>query len=134
MVWQMLQQQIQNNYLPLAILQYTVFKDGAIDLKKKELVAIGISVYSRCEYCIVGHAYNALKAGLTKEEIMEAAMVAIAFDGGPSLGYTYNLIKRIHWKSLLKTLNIINKLRNYLNLGSFLIHIAYFISSKAILG
>lgn len=71
----------------------TVFKDGAIDLKKKELVAIGISVYSRCEYCIVGHAYNALKAGLTKEEIMEAAMVAIAFGGGPSLGYTVTLLK-----------------------------------------
>ncbi|WMM25364.1 carboxymuconolactone decarboxylase family protein [Tissierella sp. MB52-C2] len=71
----------------------TVFKDGTIDLKKKELVAIGISVYSRCEYCIVGHAYNALKTGLTKEEIMEAAMVAIAFGGGPSLAYTVTLLK-----------------------------------------
>ncbi|MBU5425464.1 carboxymuconolactone decarboxylase family protein [Tissierella pigra] len=71
----------------------TVFKDGAIDLKKKELVAIGISVYSRCEYCIAIHAYNALKAGLTKEEIMEAAMVAIAFGGGPSLGYAITLLK-----------------------------------------
>ena len=71
----------------------TTFKDGAIDLKKKELIAIGISVYSRCEYCIVGHAYNALKAGLTKEEIMEAAMVAIAFGGGPSLAYTVTLLE-----------------------------------------
>lgn len=71
----------------------TTFKDGAIDVKKKELVAIGISVYSRCEYCIVGHAYNALKAGLTKEEIMEAAMVAIAFGGGPSMAYTVTLLE-----------------------------------------
>lgn len=72
----------------------TVFKDGVIDLKSKELVAIGISLYSRCEYCIVTHAYNALKVGLTKEEIMEAAMVAIAFGGGPTMAYATTLLEK----------------------------------------
>lgn len=70
-----------------------VLKDGKLDLKTKELISIAISVYSRCEYCIVGHAYNALKAGLTKEEILEAATVAIAFGGGPSAAYTATLLE-----------------------------------------
>ncbi len=71
-----------------------VFKDSKIDLKTKELISIALSVHLRCEYCIVGHAYNALKAGLTKEEIMDAAMVAIAFGGGPTLAYTVTLLER----------------------------------------
>lgn len=69
------------------------FKDGKLDLKTKELISIALSVFSRCEYCIVGHAYNALAAGLTKEEIMEAAMVAMAFGGGPTAAYTATLLE-----------------------------------------
>ena len=49
------------------------FAEGAVSVKTKELIAIAISVYSRCEYCIVGHAANALKAGCTRQEILEAA-------------------------------------------------------------
>lgn len=69
-----------------------VFKDNNLNLKTKELISIAISVYSRCEYCIVGHAYNALGAGLTREEIMEAAMVAVGFGGGPTMAYTVTLL------------------------------------------
>ena len=64
------------------------FADGAVSAKTKELIAIAISVYSRCEYCIVGHAANALKAGCTRQEILEAATVATAFGGGPTMAYS----------------------------------------------
>ena len=64
-----------------------VLSDGAVDLKTKELIAVGIAAFSRCEYCIVGHVNNAFKAGCTKEEILEAAGVAIAFGGGPASAY-----------------------------------------------
>ena len=64
-----------------------VLSDGAVDLKIKELIAVGIAAFSRCEYCIVGHVNNAFKAGCTKEEILEAAGVAIAFGGGPASAY-----------------------------------------------
>ncbi|MFX0549388.1 carboxymuconolactone decarboxylase family protein [Hathewaya histolytica] len=70
----------------------SVFKDGNVNLKTKELISIGIAVYSRCEYCIVSHVYNSLKAGCSKEEIIEAAMVAIAFGGGPSSAYTVTVL------------------------------------------
>lgn len=69
-------------------------KEGAVDAKTKELIAIGVSVYSRCEYCIIYHVYNALKVGATREEIMEAALVAGAFGGGPAVAYTTTLVKQ----------------------------------------
>lgn len=62
--------------------------EGSLSLKTKELIAIAISAYSRCEYCIVGHVLNAYKAGCTREEIIEAATISIAFGGGPTAAYT----------------------------------------------
>lgn len=66
--------------------------DGAISAKTKELIAIAISVYCRCEYCIVSHVYNALKIGCTREEILEAATTATAFGGGPTMAYSSALL------------------------------------------
>lgn len=70
------------------------YKPGAIDTKTKELISVAIAAYNRCEYCIVFHVYKALEAGATREEIMEAAMVAVAFGGGPSMAYIAALLKK----------------------------------------
>jgi AhpD family alkylhydroperoxidase len=69
------------------------YEPGKLDVKMKELISVGISVYNRCEYCIVFHAYKALEAGATREEIMEAAMVSVAFGGGPTVAYSTTLLK-----------------------------------------
>lgn len=69
------------------------YKEGALDVKTKELMSVAVGVYNRCEYCIVFHAYKALEAGATREEIYEAAMVAVAFGGGPSMAYAVSLLK-----------------------------------------
>ncbi|MBU5593429.1 carboxymuconolactone decarboxylase family protein [Clostridium sp. MSJ-4] len=69
------------------------YKPGNLDTKTKELISIGIAAYNRCEYCIVFHVYKALEAGATREEIMEAAMVSVAFGGGPSIAYSVTLLK-----------------------------------------
>ncbi len=71
----------------------TAYKPGKLDVKTKELISVAIGAYNRCEYCIVFHVYKALEAGATREEIMEAAMVAVAFGGGPSMAYTVSLLK-----------------------------------------
>jgi len=71
----------------------TAYKPGKVDLKTKELISVGISCYNRCEYCIVYHTYKALEAGVTREEIIEAAMVSVAFGGGPSMSYSVTLLK-----------------------------------------
>ncbi|QRN84642.1 carboxymuconolactone decarboxylase family protein [Clostridia bacterium] len=69
------------------------YKEDALDVKTKELISIGIACYNRCEYCIVYHCYNAFKAGASKKEILEAAMVSVAFGGGPSMAYSITLLK-----------------------------------------
>lgn len=70
----------------------SVFKDGALDLKTKEAIAIALSVYSRCQYCISAHVKSALDSGLTREQIIEAGTVAMAFGGGPSMAYSSTIL------------------------------------------
>lgn len=69
------------------------YTDGALDKKTKELISVGIAAYHRCQYCIVAHVYNCLSLGATRQEIMEAALVAVIFGGGPSLAYSVTLVK-----------------------------------------
>lgn len=62
-------------------------KKGALDVKTKELISVALSIAEHCEWCIAFHVKNALTAGATKEEIMEACFVAVLMGGGPSLMY-----------------------------------------------
>jgi AhpD family alkylhydroperoxidase len=58
---------------------------GNLDRKTKELIALCLSIAGRCEWCIAFHVKNALDAGATKEEILEAAWVAVLMGGGIAL-------------------------------------------------
>lgn len=71
----------------------TTYADGALDTKTKELISIGIALYNRCLYCIVYHTYKALEAGAKRDEILQAAMVSVAFGGGPSMAYSVTMLK-----------------------------------------
>ena len=65
-----------------------VAKDGAISLRTKELMALGISVAIRCEGCILHHVSAALKHGASRQEVVETITVAIEMGGGPSTVYS----------------------------------------------
>ncbi len=62
-------------------------KDGALDAKTKELMAIAIAVATRCEGCIVFHVRSALKHGATRDEMADTIGVAIEMGGGPAAVY-----------------------------------------------
>lgn len=64
-----------------------VEKDGKLSHKTKEIISLAIAVATKCKGCIAYHTHEALKAGATKDEIMEAAYVAVAMSGGPGLVY-----------------------------------------------
>lgn len=66
--------------------------EGVLTMREKELVAIGITMVTRCEDCIAYHTHSALKAGCTREEILEAAGMAMVFGGGPTLGASASLL------------------------------------------
>ena len=68
-------------------MQVAFQQEGALSHKVKQLATLAISIAVRCDYCIALHVANCLKAGATREEIMEICGVAIAMGGGPS--YTY---------------------------------------------
>lgn len=70
-------------------------KEGALDKKTKELIAVALAVKQECEWCIALHVKDALKAGATKEQIMESCFVATLMGGGPALMYTQLVQKAI---------------------------------------
>ena len=60
---------------------------GALSAKFKELITLAISITSRCEGCIAVHVRGALRAGATRQEILETIGVAVYMGGGPAMVY-----------------------------------------------
>lgn len=73
----------------------SVIKPGRLDTRTKELIALGTSITAHCMYCIDIHVQQALEAGATKEEILEAALVSILMGGGPALTYVAEVKKAL---------------------------------------
>ena len=73
----------------------SVLSPGVLDVKTKELIAIGTAITARCRYCIGLHVEKAYKAGAKTEEILEASTVAILMGGGPAFAYIADLKKAI---------------------------------------
>ena len=64
-----------------------VMGEGAITGLEKEFIAVGIAVAATCSHCIRLHVKKCFEAGATKEQILEAASVAVMMGGGPA--YTH---------------------------------------------
>lgn len=62
-------------------------KDGALDMKTKELIAMALSVGARCDPCVGFHAQALVKLGATRAELAETLGMAVYMGGGPSLMY-----------------------------------------------
>jgi AhpD family alkylhydroperoxidase len=70
----------------------TVMKEGALSLREKELIAMAIGLVHRCEPCINLHVQGCVKAGATREQILEAAGVAVMMQGGPAYTHVPDVI------------------------------------------
>ena len=57
-------------------------ENGAIPRKYRELIAIAVACTTQCPYCIEAHAKGAKAAGASREEIVEASLVAAALRAG----------------------------------------------------
>lgn len=57
-------------------------EDGAIPKKYRELIAIAVAATTQCPYCLEAHAKAAKAAGATREEVVEAALLAAALRAG----------------------------------------------------
>ena len=62
-------------------------KDGALDARTKELIAMALSVAARCDPCVGYHAKALVKLGATRAELDEMLGMCVYMGGGPSLMY-----------------------------------------------
>ncbi|MDO9150935.1 MAG: carboxymuconolactone decarboxylase family protein [Methylotenera sp.] len=67
-------------------------KDGVLDKKTKELIALALGVAAHCDGCIGFHTQALSKLGASKEEVFEALGMAVYMGGGPSLMYAAEAI------------------------------------------
>ena len=63
------------------------YADGALSRTYKELIALALSVASRCDGCVAYHARRVAELHATREEVLETLGVAIQMGGGPSMVY-----------------------------------------------
>lgn len=66
---------------------------GALDVKTKELLAIAIAIATRCDGCIGFHVKSAIRAGATREEVLETVSMAIYMGAGPSMIYAAEALR-----------------------------------------
>jgi AhpD family alkylhydroperoxidase len=76
-------------------LHQAAIRAGSLTVVEKELIAMSIGLAVRCENCIYAHVQAAINAGETREQILEAAGVAVMMQGGPTYTYLPRLIEAL---------------------------------------
>ena len=66
----------------------SVFADGALPVKAKQLIAVAVAHVTQCPYCIRAHTRAAERQGATPEEIMEAIWVAAEMRAGAAYAHS----------------------------------------------
>ena len=67
--------------------------EGALSVKIKELIAVGVAMTTQCPYCIGIHTDLATKAGATEKELAEAVFVAAALRAGGAMTHGTHCMK-----------------------------------------
>lgn len=62
-----------------------VFEEGALTVREKALIALGVAHAVQCPYCIDAYSTECMKNGADPEQMTEAVHVAAAIRGGASL-------------------------------------------------
>ena len=68
--------------------------DGAISSRAKELMAVALSVLSKCEECVKIHIEEARSMGISEDEISEAVWMAISFGGAPTMMFYRSVMEK----------------------------------------
>jgi AhpD family alkylhydroperoxidase len=70
-------------------------EDGALKSKVKEMMALAIGIVVGCDGCIAYHVHDAVKAGATRQELLETIGVALLMGGGPGSIYAAHTLDAI---------------------------------------
>ena len=87
-----LRQDIPDTMKAFSALAQAATRDGALDRKSKELIALAIGIATRCDGCIGFHIETLVRLGATRLEVEETLGMAVYMGGGPSLMYAADAI------------------------------------------
>lgn len=68
-------------------LSQAALREGALDRKTKELIAMAIGIAARCDACLAFHAEALVRLGCKRAEFEDMLAVSVYMGGGPSLMY-----------------------------------------------
>ena len=68
-------------------LHHKSLAEGALSTKVKELMCLAIGIAVQCDGCIAYHVHDSLKAGASREEVVETIATAVMMGGGPATVY-----------------------------------------------
>lgn len=66
----------------------TVFAEGALPAKIKQIIAVAVAHVTQCPYCIKGHTKAALRHGATEKELIEAIWIAAEMRAGGAYAHS----------------------------------------------
>lgn len=66
----------------------SVFVEGELSEKTKQLIAVAVAHVTQCPYCIKGHTKQAMQKGASSEEIMEAIWIAAEMRAGAAVAHS----------------------------------------------
>ena len=75
-----------------------VFKEGALSVREKSLIALAVAHAVQCPYCIDAYSQESLKQGSDLEQMTEAVHVAAAIRGGATLVHGIQMLEHVHQK------------------------------------
>jgi AhpD family alkylhydroperoxidase len=99
-----LRKDIPDTMQAFSALAQAATRDGALDRKTKELIALALGVAARCDGCIGFHTETLVKLGATRQEVEETLGMAVYMGGGPSLMYAADAISA--FEQFEKQLNV----------------------------
>ena len=91
-----LSKEIPDTFKGFSIMGNEAKKNGLIDEKTKEFVALGIAISTRCESCIGLHVETLIKLGMTREELIEVLAMCSYMGGGPSITFSTKALEAFY--------------------------------------
>ena len=82
-----LQKEAPDTFAGFNLMGKAAKKNGTLDEKTKELIALGIAISTRCESCIGFHVKSLVRLETTREEFCEALEMIAFMGGGPSIAF-----------------------------------------------
>ena len=71
-----------------------VFKEGALTVREKSLIALAVAHAIQCPYCIDAYTEESLKKGASEAMMMEAVHVSGAIRGGASMVHGVQMMNK----------------------------------------